>query len=110
MARDIHARYRVPFIISETSNLGPPPSEGSTWLTSLHAEGCALREAGLPFVGICWYSRGDQHDWQTTLTKPVHEVTEVGLCDMARRPRPVADTLRSLIRRSAPDAAHPGGG
>lgn len=105
LARSFHARYQVPFMIAETSNLGTPPEEGSRWLTSLYEQGCGLRAGGLPFVGICWYSRGDQHDWQTTLTAPRHEVTEVGLFDIERRPRPVAETFRSLAGQAAPPMA-----
>lgn len=102
MARNFHARYAVPFMIGETSNLGLDPSEGPRWLISLFEEGCGLRVSGLPFLGICWYSRGDQHDWDTTLTAPINQVTEVGLFDMDRRPRPAAATFRSLVERPVP--------
>lgn len=96
LARDFHRRYRVPFMVAETSNLGLGPDEGPAWLEAIHAEGVALRAEGYPFVGICWYSRGDQHDWHTTLTRPVGEVTPVGLFDIARRPRPAAAVFRRL--------------
>ena len=96
LARDFHDRYRVPFMVAETSNLGLEPEEGPAWLESLYADGMQLREEGLPFVGICWYSRGDQHDWHTTLTRPVLEVTPVGLYDMERWPRPAASTFHRL--------------
>lgn len=96
LARDFHRRYPVPFMVAETSNLGLGPEEGPGWLDGLHAEGMALRAEGYPFVGICWYSRGDQHDWHTTLTRPVGEVTPVGLFDIDRRPRPAAATFRRL--------------
>jgi len=96
LARQFHRRYCVPFMVAETSNLGLDPSEGPAWLEGIYAEGQALRRDGLPFVGICWYSRGDQHDWHTTLTRPVGEVTPVGLFDIDRRPRPAAATFRRL--------------
>ncbi len=96
LARDFHRRYGVPFMVAETSNLGLEPEEGPAWLEALYAEGMALRDEGLPFVGICWYSRGDQHDWHTTLTRPVLEVTPVGLFDIERRPRPAAAAFRRL--------------
>lgn len=100
LARDFHRRYHVPFMVAETSNLGLDPSEGPRWLTDLSEEGRRLRAEGLPFVGICWYSRGDQHDWHTTLTRPVGEVTPVGLFDIDRRPRPAAATFRELAARA----------
>jgi hypothetical protein len=102
LARAFFDRYGVPFMVSETSNLGLPPDQGPRWLQALFEDGCALRRSGVPFVGICWYSRGDQHDWHTTLTRPVHEVTEVGLFDIERRARPVAETFRSLVARPVP--------
>lgn len=105
MARAFSARYGVPFMIAETSNLGLDPERGPGWLTALYDQGCELRSSGIPFVGICWYSRGDQHDWHTTLTKPVHEVTEVGLFDMSRRPRPAAQALRTLVAATPPPVA-----
>jgi len=105
MARVFHARYGVPFMIAETSNLGLDPERGPAWLTSLYDQGCELRSSGIPFVGICWYSRGDQHDWHTTLTTPVHEVTEVGLFDMNRMPRPAAKAFRSLVGAPVPAVA-----
>jgi hypothetical protein len=101
LAREFHGRYGVPFMVAETSNLGLEPEEGPAWLEQLYAEGMALRAEGLPFVGICWYSRGDQHDWHTTLTRPVLEVTPVGLFDLERRPRPAASTFRRLASRPA---------
>jgi hypothetical protein len=50
--------------------------------------------------GLCWYSRGDQFDWQTGLVHPVGAVTEVGLFDAARRARPVAAEFARLAARA----------
>ena len=54
---------------------------------------------GLPVRGICWYSRGDQYDWDTALTVPIGTVTEVGLFDAQRHPRPVAQHYAALARQ-----------
>jgi len=89
-------RYRMPFWVSETSNLGLRVEEGSEWLEALTATLTSLRARGLPVRGICWYSRGDQYDWDTALTVPVGKVTEVGLFDADRRPRPVARAYAAL--------------
>jgi hypothetical protein len=97
-ARAWYARYRTPFWIAETSNLGLPVARQVEWLDALAACVFALRGEGLPLRGLCWYSRGDQFDWQSLLTRPVGEVTEVGLFDHARRPRAVAARLRDLAR------------
>jgi hypothetical protein len=90
-------RYQVPFWVSESSNLGLRVDEGSDWLRALAASLVALRSRGFPVRGICWYSRGDQHDWDTALTVPVGRVTEVGLFDADREPRPVAQAYASLV-------------
>ncbi|MEO6629376.1 MAG: hypothetical protein ABIP03_12510, partial [Aquihabitans sp.] len=96
-----HDRYQVPFWVSETSNLSLPVDQGIEWLEALVGSLGALGERGLPVRGICWYSRGDQFDWDTALTVPVGSVTEVGLFDADRNPRPVADVYAALARSAA---------
>lgn len=94
-----HERYQVPFWVSETSNLGLPVDQGSEWLAALTASLDTLAASGLPVRGICWYSRGDQYDWDTALMSPIGTVTEVGLFDAQRHPRPVAQHYATLARR-----------
>ncbi len=107
-ARAWYERYRRPFWVAETSNLGLAVGEGPRWLDRLVAGLDRLRAGGLPVRGVCWYSRGDQYDWHTMLSRPVGEVTEVGLFDADRSPRPVAAVFAALAR-SRP-AAEGGGG
>lgn len=95
-ARAWHERYQVPFWVSETSNLSLPVEQGIEWLESLTGGLDRLAADGLPVRGICWYSRGDQYDWDLGLLQPVGQVTEVGLYDAERRARPVADAFRAL--------------
>lgn len=97
-----HDRYGVPFWVAETSNLSLPTDQQVPWLEHLAAALGRLRSQGLPARGLCWYSRGDQFDWQTALADPVGAVTEVGLFDVERRPRPVATALASLAARGVP--------
>jgi len=97
-ARRWHDRYRRPFWVAETSNLGLDVADGPRWLDALVATIDAQRADGLPARGVCWYSRGDQFDWHTFLTAPVGEVTEVGLFDADRRARPVAEAYARLAR------------
>jgi len=92
-------RYRVPFWVSETSNLGLPVDQGTEWLAALTTSLRAMADRGLPVRGICWYSRGDQFDWDTALTVPVGAVTEVGLFDADRNARPVAEAYSSLASK-----------
>lgn len=95
-ARAWHERYGVPFWVAETSNLGLEVDEGPTWLAALVEGLDRLAADGLPVRGICWYSRGDQYDWDGALATPVGEVTTVGLFDTERRPRPVASAYGTL--------------
>jgi hypothetical protein len=101
-ARAWFERYRRPFWVAETSNLGLPVPDGPEWLDRLVATLDVMRTDGLPARGICWYSRGDQYDWHTMLTRPVGEVTEVGLFDAGRRPRPVAEAFARLAATHSP--------
>lgn len=94
-----HERYQVPFWVSETSNLGLAVDQGSEWLAALTASLDTLSASGLPVRGVCWYSRGDQYDWDTALMSPIGTVTEVGLFDAQRHPRPVAQHYATLARR-----------
>jgi hypothetical protein len=91
-ARRWYDRYRRPFWVSETSNLGLPVDDGPTWLAALVAGLDRLSAAGLPMRGICWYSRGDQYDWDSALTNPV------GL----RRPGPSAIDSDPTVGAGAP--------
>jgi hypothetical protein len=91
-----HDRYRQPFWIAETSNLSLPVAAQVPWLDALTAELAALRAEGRPVRGLCWYSRGDQFDWQTGLVEPTGAVTAVGLFDTERRPRRVAARFAEL--------------
>jgi len=97
-ARRWHDRYAVPFWLGETSNLSLPTADAIPWLQGMHARLQTLREEGRPVRGLCWYSRGDQYDWQTGLINPTGAVTEVGLFDAARKPRPVAAEFARLAR------------
>lgn len=102
-ARAWHDRYQVPFWVSETSNLSLPVEQGTEWLDGLVGVLDRLAADGRPVRGICWYSRGDQYDWDTALLEPVGTVTEVGLFDADRGRRPVADAYAAL----AADRAQP---
>jgi hypothetical protein len=101
-ARRCHERWGLPIWVAETSNLSLDPADGPAWLEAL-AAGCAgLRDGGVPVHGICWYSRGDQVDWDHVLVPPDGVVTRVGLYDMDRRPRPALETYRRLAAAGAP--------
>ena len=91
-----HERYDVPFWVAETSNLSLGLDDQIPWLLSLTDGLRKLRDDGLPVRGLCWYSRGDQFDWQTNLVDPKGAITEVGLFDVHRRARPAAAAFARL--------------
>lgn len=95
-AREWYDRYGVPFWVAETSNLSLPVEAQIPWLETLVAGLDMLRREGFPVRGVCWYSRGDQYDWDNFLMTPVGRVTTVGLFDAERRPRPVARRFGAL--------------
>jgi len=92
----VHERYDVPFWVGETSNLSLGVDDQIPWLLSLTDGLRGLRNDGLPVRGLCWYSRGDQFDWQTELVNPKGAVIEVGLFDVQRRARPVTAIFAQL--------------
>ena len=94
-----HDRYDVPFWVAETSNLTLGVGDQILWLESLTDGLRELLPDGLPVRGLCWYSRGDQFDWQTELVNPKGVVTEVGLFDVHRRARPVAAVFSEFASR-----------
>lgn len=100
-ATNWYARYQRPFWVAETSNLGLDVADGPEWLHKLTAALDRLRANGLPVHGLCWYSRGDQYDWHTMLTRPVGEITEVGLFDANRQPRTAAGDYARLAAERA---------
>jgi hypothetical protein len=91
-----HDRYRVPFWVAETSNLTLELDQQIPWLDGMVGGLQGLRAEGRPVRGLCWYSRGDQFDWQTALARPTGAVTHVGLFDAERRARPVAARFAEL--------------
>lgn len=101
-ARVWYERYAVPFWVSETSNFSLPVDDQVPWLQGFVERIARLRDDGLPVRGLCWYSRGDQYDWQTFLSEPSGVVTEVGLFDSDRCARPVAAELSKYVAAGVP--------
>ncbi len=52
--------------------------------------------------GLCWYSRGDQFDWQTALIEPTGALTEVGLFTQDRVARPAAARFAEHVASGTP--------
>jgi hypothetical protein len=56
-----------------------------------------IRKAGVPVVGFTWYSLTDQIDWDIAISRPIGNVTPVGLFDLNRDVRGVGLAYKQLI-------------
>ncbi len=99
---EAHARYGRPFIIAETSAVGP---ERGPWLEYVAGECERALESKLPLQGICLYPATSVPNWRTNACECY------GLWDLKRGPdgnlarvldEPYAETLRKLQERLRP--------
>jgi beta-glucosidase/6-phospho-beta-glucosidase/beta-galactosidase len=88
-------RYRRPVMHTETNC--PDAADGPGWLWRQWHNVQLVHQAGVPVTGFTWYSLQDQVDWDIGLSRAVGNVNPVGLFDLNRDPRPVADAYRYLI-------------
>jgi len=97
-----YARYGRPFLIAETTGVGPDRGE---WLAYVADQAAGVLERGLPLAGICLYPATSAPDWDTG------ELQAYGLCDLEPRPdgslarrlsEPVAGALRAAQARLQP--------
>ena len=98
LARQFHGRYELPFMLSETNCA---TERAVDWLTEVWNETVELVAEGLPVGGFCWYGLTDMVDWDSMLREANDNVDTVGLVDLDRRPRPVADLYRQLSANAA---------
>src|SRR5438270_11659673 len=88
---------------TNTSNVADAPR----WLWKEFFNVRNLCEQGVPVLGFTWYSLVDQVDWDSSLALDRGVVNPVGLYDLDRRPRPVADAYREMIREFAAEPLLP---
>ncbi|HWZ59213.1 MAG TPA: family 1 glycosylhydrolase [Gemmatimonadaceae bacterium] len=92
LAADYHRRYGLPLFHYQTSRSN---RLATAWLTDQWRDVLALRSTGVPITGFTW----------SPLTDPVDEYNDVhpiGLYDLKRRIRPVAQAHQALIARWKP--------
>jgi beta-glucosidase/6-phospho-beta-glucosidase/beta-galactosidase len=90
-----YERYRRPVMHTETNDTDA--AEAPAWLWRQWHNVQLIHRAGVPVTGFTWYSLQDQVDWDIGLARAVGNVNPVGLYDLNRDPRPVADAYRFLI-------------
>jgi len=60
LLHDAHKRYQRPFVLTETSH---PGIDRPAWWDMIGRECAAVRQAGLPLLGVCLYPIIDRPDW-----------------------------------------------
>jgi beta-glucosidase/6-phospho-beta-glucosidase/beta-galactosidase len=91
-----YERYRRPVMHTETNC--PDAAEAPAWLWRQWHNVQLIQQSGVPVTGFTWYSLQDQVDWDIGLSRAVGNVDPVGLYDLNRDPRPVAEAYQYLIQ------------
>ena len=99
LAAEYHRRYGIPLFHCETNRVS---KHAVSWLDEQWSDVMQLRASGIPVQGFTWYSLTDQIDWQHALRVERNDLHPVGLYDLERKPRPVADRYREIIARWGP--------
>jgi hypothetical protein len=95
VAREHHAHFGLPFMLSETNHDGPIVE---SWLARTWNDTLRLRDDGLPVRGYIWYGFVDHVDWDSALRVAAGTVNPCGLVDPDRRPHPWGETYRGLAQ------------
>jgi beta-glucosidase/6-phospho-beta-glucosidase/beta-galactosidase len=96
VTQQYYERYKRPVMHTETNT--PDAAEAPNWLLRQWHNIELIRKDGVPVVGFTWYSLLDQVDWNIGLGKPLGNVFPVGLFDLNREPRAVAQAYKHLIK------------
>ncbi len=72
--------------------------DAPSWLWKQWINIQRMRADGVPVLGFTWYSLVDQIDWDSALTVKAGHVVGCGLYDLERKPHPVADAYRMLLK------------
>ena len=95
ITQQYYQRYKRAVMHTETNT--PDASEAPGWLWRQWHNVQLIRQHGVPVVGFTWYSLHDQIDWNIGLSRAVGNVFPVGLYDLNRDPRPVAQAYKHLV-------------
>ncbi len=96
VTQQYYRRYRRPVMHTETNT--PDAAEAPNWLLRQWHNIELIRRDGVPVVGFTWYSLIDQVDWNIGLSKPLGNIFPVGLFDLNREPRAVAQAYKHLVK------------
>jgi beta-glucosidase/6-phospho-beta-glucosidase/beta-galactosidase len=96
ITKDYYNRYKKPVMHTETNLMDA--EKAPTWLWKQWINILRMRADGVPVLGFTWYSLIDQIDWDIGLAEKKGKVNECGLYDLNRKPRPVADAYKMLLK------------
>lgn len=96
ITKQYYDRYRKPVMHTETNHFDP--EKAPNWLWKQWMNVLQMRGDGVPVLGFTWYSLIDQIDWDIALAEKRNTINPCGLFDLQRRPRPVADAYKMLLR------------
>jgi beta-glucosidase/6-phospho-beta-glucosidase/beta-galactosidase len=96
ITHDYYIRYKKPVMHTETNTFDA--KFAPTWLWKQWINILRMRGDGVPVLGFTWYSLIDQVDWDSELAEKKGSVNECGLYDLERKPRPVAEAYRQLLK------------
>ncbi|WP_303309870.1 family 1 glycosylhydrolase [Hymenobacter sp. BT730] len=96
ITREYYQRYRKPVMHTETNVFDA--NEAPTWLWKQWVNILQMRKEGVPVLGFTWYSLIDQVDWDSGLTRKAGSLNACGLFDLDRKPRPVAESYKMLLK------------
>lgn len=95
LARQYFDRYDLPFMLTETNT---DARTAVNWLAEIWNDALALKAAGLPIRGFCWYGFVDHVDWDSGLRRNNGNQNECGLVGLDRQSHPVGDVYRELAQ------------
>lgn len=96
ITKDYYERYKLPVMHTETNVF--EADQASMWLYKQWISVMRMRRDGIPVLGFTWYSLIDQIDWDIQLADVKNHVNECGLYDLDRKPRPVCDAYKNLLK------------
>ena len=96
ITKEYYERYHLPIMHTETNVF--EPELAPMWLYKQWVSIMRMRRDGAPVLGFTWYSLIDQIDWDCQLAEVNNNVNACGLYDLDRKPRPVAEAYKTLLK------------
>jgi beta-glucosidase/6-phospho-beta-glucosidase/beta-galactosidase len=96
VTKKYYQRYKKPVMHTETNVFDAHMAPSWIWKQWINV--LRMRDDGVPVLGFTWYSLHDQIDWDIGLAEKRGNICPCGLYDLNRKPRPVADAYKKLLK------------